>query len=247
MRGPLRAGPGARPAAPELTAFHQIEFIALAPDRPLIVTDADEVLFAFMASLERWLRANGYYYNWASYALFGNVRRRADDAPASAPEVSALLERFFADAAGNMDAVPDAAESLAALRRRAQIVVLSNIPHDRHADRRAALARHGMDYPLVSNSVGPKGPAVRALARRVRAPVFFIDDSKYHHDSVGECAARVVRLHMLAHPRLAALPGAVSPRHRCVKSWRETRAVIESELAAAGYGQARVTPAAAAP
>ena len=235
MRGPLRAGPGTEPAPPELTPFHQIELVALAPERPLIVTDADEVLFAFMASLERWLEANGYYYDWASYALYGNVRRRADDAAADVGEVGALLERLFADSAGNMAAVPGAAKALAALSRRAQVVVLSNIPHDRHGDRRAALVRHGMDYPLVSNGSAPKGAAVRALTRRVRAPVFFIDDSKYHHDSVAECAPAVTRLHMLAHPRLAALPGAFSSRHRGVNSWSGARAIIERALAGAGY------------
>jgi len=208
--------------------------LALVPDRPLIVTDADEVLFAFMAAFERFLEETGHYFDWASYALDGNVRTRADDAPVPRVGIRGLLDAFFERHTTALEPVPGAAAALEGLSRRAQVVVLSNIPAAQQAARRTALARHGMDYPLIANA-GDKGPTVCVLAERVAAPVFFLDDGPRHHASVARCAPRVRRLHMIADARLAALLGPVPDAHHAVRHWPEAQAVIEAELAAAGY------------
>ncbi len=217
-----------------VTALDQIAALALAADRPLIVTDADEVLFAFMADFEPWIEARGYCFDWSSYALNGNIRRRRDDAAADVSEIVELLDGFFINCTANMAVVPGAADALAALSQRAQIVVLSNVSDSRYRDRRRALVHRGMDYPLVTNA-GPKGPAVSALAGRVRAPVFFIDDSPPHHESVARHAGEVRRLHMIADPRLARMLSPAKDSHHRVDDWSGARAIIEAELAAAGY------------
>ena len=219
------------PAAPDV--FGQIEALSVDTGRPLIVTDADEVLFVFMADFERHLDDHGHYYDWSSYALFGNIRRRGDNGVANDDATIDLLDSFFDARTESMDAVPGASESLAALNRRAQIVVLSNLPSTRRAERSRALEHSGMDYPLVSNE-GPKGPAVRALAARVEAPVFFIDDSPNHHASVAEHAGAARRLHMVADRRLAELVPEADSHHR-VDDWPRARAIIEAELSAAGF------------
>ena len=94
----------------------------------MIVTDADEVLFVFMADFERHLDDHGHYYDWSSYALFGNIRRRGDNGVANDDATIDLLDSFFDARTESMDAVPGASESLAALNRRAQIVVLRQPP-----------------------------------------------------------------------------------------------------------------------
>lgn len=219
------------PAAPDV--FEQIEALPIEARRPLIVTDADEVLFVFMADFERYLEEQEHYFDWRSYALFGNVRRRSDGGAVDWDATRRLLEGFFDARTASMDAAPGAPESLATLNRRAQIVVLSNLPHTRRPERSRALELSGMDYPLVSNE-GPKGPAVHALATRVEAPVFFIDDAPTHHESVAEHANAVRRLHMVADSRLARIVPAADSHHR-VDDWPGARAIIEAELAAAGY------------
>lgn len=219
------------PAAPDV--FGQIEALPIEAGRPLIVTDADEVLFVFMADFERYLDEHGHYFDWSSYALLGNVRRRGDDGAVDWDMTRRLLDGFFDARTASMDAAPGASESLATLNRRAQIVVLSNLPHTRRPERSRALELSGMDYPLVSNE-GPKGPAVQALAARVEAPVFFIDDAPTHHESVAEHANAVRRLHMVADSRLARIVPAADSHHR-VDDWPGARAIIEAELAAAGY------------
>ena len=222
----------AAPAPPSV--FDQIAALTLDGGRPLIVTDADEVLFAFMAAFEEHLEDNGHYFDWSSFALDGNIRRRGDGAAADRDAIMRLLDGFFDSRTANMDAVPGASPALAALSRRAQVVVLSNLPYARRGERRRALVRNGMDYPLVANT-GPKGPAVGALARRVDAPVFFIDDGPNHHGSVAGHAGAVRRLHMIADRRLAALLGPAPDSHHRVDEWPRARAIIEAELAAAGY------------
>lgn len=225
------AQPAPCPAAPDV--FEQIEALPLEARRPLIVTDADEVLFVFMADFERYLDEQGHYFDWSSYALFGNVRRRSDRGAVDWDATRRLLDGFFDARTVSMDAAPGAPESLATLNRRAQIVVLSNLPHTRRPERSRALELSGMDYPLISNE-GPKGPAVHALATRVEAPVFFIDDAPTHHESVAEHADEVRRLHMVADSRLARIVPAADSHHR-VDDWPGARAIIEAELSAAGY------------
>ena len=109
--GWLRVGP----TAPDV--FGQIEALSVDTGRPLIVTDADEVLFVFMADFERHLDDHGHYYDWSSYALFGNIRRCGDNGVANDDATIDLLDSFFDARTESMDAVPGASESLAALNR----------------------------------------------------------------------------------------------------------------------------------
>lgn len=214
----------------------QLAALSLRPDRPLLISDADEVLFQFMAAFVAFLDETGHCFDWSSFALTGNIRRRGQSPPLEQAEVSRLLATFYELHTGDMAPVAGAAEALAALSARLQIVVLSNIPLAHLPARRQALSRHRMDYPLIAGA-GPKGPLVRALAEAVPAPapVFFIDDGPSHHRSVARHAARVRRLHMIADSRLARLVGDSPDSHHRPADWGAARALIESELDAAGY------------
>ena len=228
--GPTPAdGPGIAPAQ---TA--QLAELRLRADRPLLIADADEVLFQFMAAFEAFLEETGHSFDWSSFALTGNIRRCGESLPLEQAEVGRLLATFYDRHTGDMAPVAGAAEALAALSARLQIVVLSNIALSQRPARRQALSRHRMDYPLIAGA-GPKGPLVRALAEAVPAPVFFIDDGPSHHRSVARHAARVRRLHMIANARLARLVEKSPDSHHRPADWRAARALIESELDAAGY------------
>jgi len=202
--------------------------------RPLLISDADEVLFAFMAGFEAYMLGRGAYFDWVSYRLNGNIRRQSDNLPLPVSEVRALLDDFFRDETRNLGPVAGAAPTLTMLGHRLQVVVLSNIPHDQHADRRHALARHGMDYPLVANQ-GSKGPAVQALAARVTAPVIFIDDSPSHHREVAELAPHVQRIHFIGNVRLSDLLEQAEHSHYRAHTWDDIKAHIERHLEAEGY------------
>ena len=222
----------ARAFDPEVLA--QLEALDLVPDRPLVITDADEVLFQFMKGLEGYLAGQELYFDWSSFALYGNIRRRADDRPIEHPDLAGHLDAFFAAHAAELDAVEGAAEALASLAERAQIVVLSNIPLPQRGARQQALRRHGMDYPLVANR-GPKGEAVHRMAGRVDAPAVFIDDIPLNHKSVRATGTGVHCLHFVADRRLADLLGPAEHCDMTCDSWPDLQAAIEAYFAARGY------------
>jgi hypothetical protein len=212
----------------------QLDALTLAADRPLVISDADEVLFLFMRELETYLDLRGMYFDWASYALSGNLRHRADNSPVAFERVPAMIEDFFEHHTDVLSPVPGAAAALGALASRAQVVVLTNIPPRQRARRARTLAKHGMNYPVVAN-VGAKGLAVRHLAERVNAPVFFLDDSPRNLKSVALAVERVERLHFVADERLFKLLGPVTEHHFSTTTWSEAQAFIEGRLAAQGY------------
>jgi hypothetical protein len=208
----------------------QFAALALTRGRPLLIVDADEVLFYFMRGLERFLESRDLYFDWASYALHGNIRQRRDNAPVAAEILHPLLQRFFAETTEDLEPVEGAAQALAELSRIAQVVVLSNVPMAARNARIRALARHGMEFPLIANT-GPKGPAVATMLRQVMAPAIFIDDIPHNHRSVAELAPAAHRLHYIADTRLAALLGPAPDCHHRAETWTEMQAHIQTLLA----------------
>ncbi|MDF1722016.1 MAG: hypothetical protein P1U65_15200 [Minwuia sp.] len=206
----------------------QIDAIEIVPGRPMVISDADEVLFAFMDGLVGYLEGAGLQFDWASFGITGNVRD-ADGRALAGPEVKAHLGTFFARHTAELKPVPGAADALAHLSQRAQIVVLSNIPANGAEGRRQALRRHGMDYPLIANE-GLKGPAVHLLQERAGAEAIFIDDIPHNHSSVAKSAGHVHRLHFVADPRLAPMIAKADDAHHRADTWPEATPFIESRL-----------------
>lgn len=212
----------------------QLERLRLDSGRPLLICDADEVLFAFIEGFEQFLHRKEHYFIWRAYQLAGNIRRRGAAEPVDEPGVQALLAGYWDEAVEAMPLIPGAAAALESLARRADVIILTNVPLEHHEGRTRSLSRHRLDYPTVAN-IGPKGPAVRWLKGRTRAPVFFIDDSPRHHRSVAEAAAEVVRLHFVGDRRLAGLLATAPDCHYRTDTWTAAQAVIEAELERAGH------------
>ncbi|GLQ07675.1 hypothetical protein [Sneathiella chinensis] len=207
----------------------QLKSLRLDPDRPLIITDADEVLFNFMVGLESYLEEEGLYFDWSSFALHGNIRRKDTQIPLEAEAIGHLINDFFDRQCHSLPAVEGAAEHLATLSNHAQIVVLSNVPPKYADKRRTSLIENGMDFPLIAN-VGPKGRVVKHMTDHVTRPAFFIDDIPHNHQSVSKHAAPVNRLHYIADPRLSALLGPAEHCHVRLESWPDIQTHIFSTL-----------------
>ncbi len=198
----------------------QIDAITIQTDRPLIITDADEVLFGFMQGLEIFLEEQEMFFDWTSFALHGNIRQKSDKKPVEAEKIPGLLEQFFDEYAHRLPPVDGAAEHLQKLSETAQIVVLSNVPPKFAAKRRESLVKSGMDFPLIAN-VGPKGRVVNYLSRNLSKPAFFIDDIPTNHSSVFKHATHVHRLHYIADDRLAKLLEPAEHSTARLDSWPE--------------------------
>ena len=106
----------------------QVAETCLDPNLPLIITDADEVIFAFVRGLENYLHRHDLYLRLESFALTGNIRNRHSDEVLPAEDVRERLKCFFASETHALDPVDGVAAALAALSGRAQILVLSNVP-----------------------------------------------------------------------------------------------------------------------
>ena len=197
------------------------------PERPLLIVDADEVLLLFVAGLERLLVREGLELRLESFRLTGNIRRRSSGAVLEQAEVGALIARFFAEEMDTLEPAPGAAEALKGFAAGADVVILTNTPDASLEARAACLARHGMAYPVLGNA-GPKGPAVARLMARRMGPAVFLDDLPPNHESVGEAAPDVLRIQIVADPRLAALAPPTPYAHHRVDDWASASALIRS-------------------
>ncbi|MBI1180807.1 MAG: hypothetical protein GC201_09630 [Alphaproteobacteria bacterium] len=212
----------------------QADRIPIDPDRPLILSDADEVILQFASVLEEFLHENELYLDLASFALTGNIRRKADDMAITAEEVTALIGQFFVEKTEHQPAVPGAPEALKALSARAQIVIVTNVPLQQREARIRSLKKLGMDYPLIAN-IGLKGAVVRHLAEKVEAPVYFIDDIPPNIASVAKACEKVHCLHFVADERLGNLLGpAAESRHRA-DNWPDAASWLAEHMAGLGY------------
>ena len=207
---------------------NQIEKLELNPDRPLIISDADEVLLQFMRQFEIYLDRNEMWIDLSSFRLQGNIKYKGSDEAVDMTNRN-IIDDFFAAETLNFSPVEGAAEALNALSKEAQIIILTNLPLAQKSERQINLSKHGMDYPVIVGS-GLKGPAVKSLGERVNAPLFFLDDIPHNINSVAEYVPTSGRIHMIADPRLSKLIGAAEGASARIDQWQEARAWILDKL-----------------
>ncbi|HEY2032617.1 MAG TPA: hypothetical protein VGH02_02895 [Rhizomicrobium sp.] len=205
--------------------------VPLDAAKPLLIVDADEVILRFADGFDRFLAERELYLDLTTYRLHGNVKRKDDGTKVLDIEVTALLDEFRAELDW-LDAVEDADVVLGGLVPLMNIVVLSNVSEAQAPARLRNFEKLGLPFPLIANS-GPKGPFVKALAARVKGPMFFIDDIPLHHASVVEGSPDVFRIHLIGDERLKPLLPPSEHAHLRAETWRDADAFIRVKLAEA--------------
>ena len=208
---------------------NQIETLELDPDRPLVISDADEVLLQFMRQFEIYLDRNDMWIDLSSFRLQGNIKYKGSDEAVDITNRN-IIDDFFVAETLNFSPVEGAAEALNALSKEAQIIILTNLPLAQKSERQINLSKHGMDYPVIVGS-GLKGPAVKSLGEKINAPLFFLDDIPHNINSVAEYVPTSGRIHMIADPRLSKLIGAAEGASARIDQWQEAQAWILDKLA----------------
>lgn len=183
------------------TTQRQLAALALR-QRPLVICDVDEVVVHFTRELEDHLDGHDLYLAPDSFALSGNIRRKHDRAAVANEVVMHHVARVFEERTLTMQPIDGAIEALGALSQHADIVLLTNLPHEAGDMRRENLKGLGLNHAVVTNS-GPKGPAIRHLSGLAAGPVVFIDDSPQFLASAHECAPEVHLIHFLHDERFA--------------------------------------------
>ena len=193
--------------------------------RPLVICDVDEVIVHFTRDFEDYIGLHGLWLDTSSFALNGNIRYRETNAPAPEPVVAEMIGTFFETRTRHMQEIDGAVSSLLDIGARADVVLLTNLPHTAGDHRRENLKSHGLPYPVVTNS-GPKGPAIRNLWQRGGRPVVFIDDSPSYIASAHEFAPEVKLVHFLHDHRFARNIEPLDFVSLRTASWDEARAYV---------------------
>jgi hypothetical protein len=189
-------------------------------NRPLLITDCDEVLLHMVAHFDAWLdEAHGIRFAFESGSFGGAMTDKASGAIIGEERVWPLLDQFFRGEMHRQTIVPGAVEALGRIGEVADIVILTNLGDEAHPWRVDQLAAHGIAHEVVCNR-GGKGVPARAIIERYGATrAAFVDDLPVHHASVAKHAPQVHRLHMVAEPRLAAAIPPAEKAHARIDDW----------------------------
>ena len=173
-------------------------------NRPLVVTDCDEVLLHLISHFRDFLgEEHGVDFHWGGGTFANSMRYKATGEALSEEEMWRLLNLFFDTEMHRQTPVAGAVEAVAALNEVAEVVVLTNLMDHRLKLRAAQLASHGIHARVFTNQ-GPKGPALKKIVEQFRpTATIFIDDIAQHHASVAEDAAEATRLHFCGEPLIA--------------------------------------------
>lgn len=226
----MLASPENHEAQLEPRLLAELRAVPLSTGRPLVAVDADEVLVYLADHLARYLEGIGYRMRLAHYQLEGSIYPAGSDEPVAFEGCLELIDRFFEVETLNQQPVPGAAEALARLSAKAQVMVLTNVPGHAGELRRRNLAALGMGYPLVVNT-GGKGRALGWLAARAEAPVVFIDDSPRQHESAARRAPEVTRIHFVGASHVRRILVDSPAAHHRVEDWAECERVARAALA----------------
>jgi len=194
-------------------------------NRPLVVTDCDEVLLHMVRHFRDWLGdEHGVDFLLEGNPFVQSMKRRDSEVEMTEAEVWDLLGRFFDTEMGRQTAIEGAVEAITELQREADVVVLTNLVDKRNEARVRQLRDFGITAKVFTNQ-GPKGGALsRIIAEFSPSRAVFIDDIAQHHASAGEVVPHVHRLHFCGEPAIAPhVPCAheAGDAHARIDSWDE--------------------------
>jgi hypothetical protein len=189
-------------------------------NRPLLITDCDEVLLHMVSHFADWLRdGHGLTFDLECGSFADAVTESASGMPVPMERVWPLLGDFFGTEMQRQTLVPGAAEALARIGEVADIVILTNLPDVAHPWRVDQLAGHGINHEVVCNRGGKGLPAREIRERLAAGTTVFVDDLAVHHASVATHAPEVWRLHMIAEPKLARVVPKAEDAHARIDDW----------------------------
>jgi hypothetical protein len=200
-------------------------------NRPLLITDCDEVLLHMVSHFGAWLdEAHAIDFTPDGGNFAQAMRRRSDGGFLTRDEMWPLLGGFFDTEMHRQTLVPHAREALAEIAHYADIVVLTNLEHHRQPHRLAQLKAFDIEHRVVTNQ-GGKGTPVKALIEEYRpSAAVFVDDLAHHHQSVADEAPEVWRLHMISEPSLAPSVPPAPAAHARIDDWCEAKDWIAARL-----------------
>lgn len=200
--------------------------------RPLLISDCDEVLLHMVRHFGTWLgEAHAIDFTIAHGEFAQSMTRRGGGPAVTRDEMWGMLGQFFPAEMDRQTLVPHAAEALARIAEKADIVILTNLHDECRQARIDQLAKFGIAHRVVCNQGGKGTPVARLVAEHGDPVTVFVDDLAVHHDSVARHAPQVHRLHMVSEPELAAVSPRAPDAHARIDDWRAAADWIEARFA----------------
>mgnify|MGYP001552299347 FL=1 len=201
-------------------------------NRPLVITDCDEVLMHMVVPFAKWVdEEHGVLFRIEDASFAGALKRKECGTPLEAAEVWPLLDGFFTTEMTRQYPIPGALAAMAEIARHADIVVLTNVGPEHQQRRIDQLALHNFHAPVIG-SRGGKGEPVRRLIEEYQPSVaIFIDDLAGHHTSVAQEAPDVWRPHLVGEPAIADKIAPSKHAHARIDNWAEAQDWILARLA----------------
>tara|TARA_E500000178_G_scaffold352334_1_gene415540 strand:- start:1847 stop:2509 length:663 start_codon:yes stop_codon:yes gene_type:complete len=188
---------------PKNKIYPELETIGSNNTKPVIICDADQVIFNFMDGLIKYLKKNDLLFKWKSYALNGNIINK-QGVPLSSLEIKLLLKDFFLNCTSEMSLIKGAKSSLKKLSTYFDIIILSNIPFDYYEQRKLALKKNHLNFPFIANK-GGKGETCHSIFNMFNKRTWFIDDSPHQILSVKQAVPKISTILYINDIRLAKL------------------------------------------
>ena len=201
-------------------------------NRPLVITDCDEVLMHMVVPFAEWVDTeHGVIFRIEDASFANALKRKECGTPLEAAEVWPLLDGFFRTEMTRQYPIPGALAAMTAIGAQADIIVLTNVGPDHQQARIDQLAIHDFHAPVIGNR-GGKGEPVRRLIDQYRPSVaVFIDDLAGHHQSVAEEAPDVWRLHLVGEPAIAGKIAPSPHAHARIDDWNQEQRWILARIA----------------
>ena len=148
----------------------QLSEISLDSKKPLLISDADEVILDFLGAFEKYLLSHDLRFDLSTYSLFGNILEIKNNNPISKEEVISHLDNFFDIHTKDISIVNGALENLKKIEDElnCQIIILTNIPLKGRQDRIHCFQTNNLNYPIITN-VNSKGPTIREIINNFKS------------------------------------------------------------------------------
>ena len=196
---------------------------------PLLICDADEVIFNFMDSFDEYLNKNDMYFSYTTFKLNGNILKRTNNKAVNSTEIPNIISNFFKNYALIMPLIRDAKEILKELSSLVNIIILSNIPSTSSLSRINCLKNNDMNYTFISNE-GPKNTKCLELEKLTNKQVFFIDDLPNQISSVSNSCKNIITIHFLQNKKLIKIIPEVKDCNYKVNNWKDVKKIILNNI-----------------
>ena len=201
----------------------QIKAISIDPNLPLVLVDADEVLVHFAIPFRNYLLKRGYELKLNGYTLQNAIFNVKSNRPVVPHTGKNLVINFIKEETHRQPATPGAIDSIKAISKYAQIIIISNVPRYAHKARVTNLKALDLPFPFVSNE-GPKGPALKQICDQIKKPSVFIDDNSSQILSAKKFVPHLYRFYFSGCEFVRnQMPISEAATHN-PKSWKEIEA-----------------------